>query len=57
MPFWSDAALFNAGWKVPAIVFGPGNISLAHSDDERVSIDQLVKATRINALLAVSSAR
>jgi acetylornithine deacetylase/succinyl-diaminopimelate desuccinylase family protein len=54
VPFWSDAALFNAGWKVPAIVFGPGNISLAHSDDERVSIDQLVKATRINALLAVS---
>jgi acetylornithine deacetylase/succinyl-diaminopimelate desuccinylase len=54
VPFWSDAALFNAGWNVPAIVFGPGEIALAHSDDESVPVDQLTKATRINALLAVS---
>jgi acetylornithine deacetylase/succinyl-diaminopimelate desuccinylase len=54
VPFWSDGALFNAGWKVPAIVFGPGNIAVAHSDHESVPVDELVKATRINALLAAS---
>jgi acetylornithine deacetylase/succinyl-diaminopimelate desuccinylase-like protein len=46
--------LFNAGWKVPAIVFGPGEIALAHSDDESVPVAQLLQATRINALLAVA---
>lgn len=54
VPYWSDGALFNTGWKVPTIVFGPGDIALAHSDNERVPIDQLVKATHINALLAAS---
>jgi acetylornithine deacetylase/succinyl-diaminopimelate desuccinylase len=52
--YWSDAALFNAGWKVPAIVFGPGDIALAHSDAESVPIDQLLRATRVNALLAAA---
>jgi len=54
VPFWSDAALFNALSKVPAIVFGPGDIALAHSDDESVPVEQLLLATRINALLAAT---
>jgi acetylornithine deacetylase/succinyl-diaminopimelate desuccinylase len=54
VPYWSDGALFNTGWRVPTIVFGPGDIALAHSDKERLPIDELVKASRINALLAAS---
>ena len=54
VPYWSDAALFNNGWKVPAIVFGPGDIAVAHSNIERVALDQLIKATRVNALLAAT---
>jgi succinyl-diaminopimelate desuccinylase len=54
VPYWSDAALFNSSWNVPAIVFGPGDIAVAHSNDECVAIDQLVKATHVNALLAAA---
>jgi acetylornithine deacetylase/succinyl-diaminopimelate desuccinylase-like protein len=54
VPYWSDAALFNAYWGVPAIVFGPGDIAVAHSNHEHVPVDELIKATRINALLALS---
>lgn len=54
VPYWSDAALFNAHWQVPAIVFGPGDIAVAHSNRECVPVDELIKATRINALLALA---
>jgi acetylornithine deacetylase/succinyl-diaminopimelate desuccinylase len=54
VPYWSDAALFNAHWKVPAIVFGPGDIAVAHSNAECVPVDELIKATRVNATLALA---
>jgi len=54
VPFWSDAALFNEGWKVPAIVYGPGSISVAHSKNEYVPTDELLMAARVNAALALS---
>jgi acetylornithine deacetylase/succinyl-diaminopimelate desuccinylase-like protein len=54
VPYWSDAALFNTRWRVPAIVFGPGDIAVAHSNAEHVPVDQLLQATRINALLAAT---
>lgn len=54
VPYWSDAALFNAHWNVPAIVFGPGDIAKAHSNTENVPLDELNKAVRINASLALS---
>jgi acetylornithine deacetylase/succinyl-diaminopimelate desuccinylase len=54
VPFWSDAALFNDMKGIPAIVFGPGSISVAHSDKEFVPVDELLEATRINASLALS---
>jgi acetylornithine deacetylase/succinyl-diaminopimelate desuccinylase len=54
VPFWSDAALFNDRLGIPAIVFGPGNIAVAHSDVECVPVHELIKATRINAALALS---
>ena len=57
VPYWSDAALFNAHWGVPAIVFGPGDISVAHSNREFVPVDELIKATRVNALLALALLR
>jgi acetylornithine deacetylase/succinyl-diaminopimelate desuccinylase family protein len=54
VPFWSDAALFNDMKKIPSIVFGPGNIGVAHSDTEHVPVDELLKATKINAALAIA---
>jgi succinyl-diaminopimelate desuccinylase len=52
MPFGSDGSTFvEAG--VPAIVFGPGNINQAHSDDEWVDIAEVAQAAEILAALAI----
>ncbi|MGI9076436.1 MAG: ArgE/DapE family deacylase [Gemmatimonadaceae bacterium] len=50
MSAWTDAALLNdAG--IPAICFGPGDISLAHSDEEWVEMAEVERATRTLARL------
>jgi succinyl-diaminopimelate desuccinylase len=40
--------LINQG-RIPTIVFGPGNVLLAHTTGEYVEVDQLVQATRAYA--------
>jgi acetylornithine deacetylase/succinyl-diaminopimelate desuccinylase family protein len=55
MPAFSDAALFQEA-AIPAVVFGPGDLGLAHSDGEGIPISQLGQATRVYAALAVIAA-
>ncbi|HEY4216627.1 MAG TPA: ArgE/DapE family deacylase [Gemmatimonadaceae bacterium] len=51
MSAWTDAALLNdAG--IPAVLFGPGDISLAHAAEEWVSIDEIERATTVLARVA-----
>jgi acetylornithine deacetylase len=51
MTAWTDAAILNdAG--IPAICYGPGDISLAHADEEFVPLDEVERATRVLARLA-----
>jgi acetylornithine deacetylase len=40
--FWTEASLFSAA-GLTALVFGPGDIAQAHSADEWVALDQLVR--------------
>jgi acetylornithine deacetylase len=49
-----DAMIFNLHSSTPAVIFGPGDLSLGHGPDEYVEVDQLVRATRIMAHAIVS---
>jgi len=51
MTAWTDAALLN-GAGIPAICFGPGDISLAHAAVEYVPVDEIERATDVLARLA-----
>lgn len=57
VPYWSDAAVFNGLYGIPTIVFGPGYMGVAHSRDEHVPVDHLLKAAQVYALLAASVCR
>ncbi|MGO9582412.1 MAG: M20 family metallopeptidase [Acidimicrobiales bacterium] len=49
MRFATDAAWYEAA-GCPAVVFGPGDVTIAHQPDEHVAIDDLNVATRVLAL-------
>ena len=48
---WTDAALFNAA-GMPAICFGPGDMGLAHADEEYIEVAEVERATRVLTRLA-----
>jgi acetylornithine deacetylase len=51
MSAWTDAALLNdAG--IPAICFGPGDISLAHAAEEYIPLDEIDRARDVLTALA-----
>jgi acetylornithine deacetylase len=43
---WTDAALLNEA-GIPAVCFGPGDISLAHAAEEFVPVSDIEQATRV----------
>lgn len=45
---WTDAALLNEA-GIPAVCFGPGDISLAHAAEEFVPVTDVEQATRVLA--------
>lgn len=49
---WTDAALLNAA-GIPAICFGPGDMSLAHAAEEWIEFEQVERATRVLTRLAL----
>jgi acetylornithine deacetylase len=51
MSAWTDAALLNEA-GIPAICYGPGDISLAHSAEEFVPMSEIDRATDVLAALA-----
>jgi acetylornithine deacetylase len=53
MSAWTDAALLNdAG--VPAVCFGPGDISLAHAAEEYIPLDEIDRAAAVLTAFARS---
>ena len=51
MSAWTDAALLNEA-GIPAICFGPGDISLAHAAEEYIPLDEIDRATDVLASFA-----
>ena len=45
-PFFCDAAILAAS-GTPSVVFGPGDIAQAHTDDEWIAVRELRKAAAI----------
>ena len=49
-PYWTDAAILTNQAKIPSCLFGPGNISDAHSNHENVRLSDVNAAAEIYTL-------
>jgi len=49
MTYGTDMTHFNRIAGIPTILFGPGNMALAHRANERIAVDELHAATRVLA--------
>jgi len=52
-PAWTDAALLSREAKIPCLVCGPGDLSLAHSAEESIAIAEVEQAVSLYALAAI----
>jgi len=51
-PAWTDGALVSREAGVPTLVWGPGELKLAHSAEESVPVDDILLAARLYAAAA-----
>lgn len=47
MPASCDAWLYNNQLKIPTVVFGPGSLKYAHSNEEQISVNEIIDASNI----------
>ena len=50
MSAWADGANIARYGGTPTVLFGPGTKDAAHSDDETVEIEDLVKGAKVIAV-------
>lgn len=50
MPYGADMRLLVNQGGIPTLLFGPGDVRVAHAPDEHIAVDQLHAATQILAL-------
>jgi len=44
VPYWTDGAVLAKSGLIPTCIFGPGDIRVAHSPDEYVDVEDVVRA-------------
>ena len=49
--YGSDLRLFTEHAGMPAVLYGPGDVALAHAANEHVSIDEILRTTEVLTLL------
>ena len=54
LPYWTDGALISQQASTPTCIFGPGDIRVAHSADEFISIHEVLKSAEIYCGIARS---
>jgi acetylornithine deacetylase len=47
LPYWTDGALLSSMGSIPTCLLGPGDISVAHSADEYITIESVFTSTRV----------
>jgi acetylornithine deacetylase len=52
VPYWTDGALLAQSGLIPTCIFGPGDIGVAHSPDEYVDVEDVLRAGEIYAKVA-----
>ncbi|HWG93624.1 MAG TPA: hypothetical protein VNU66_05310, partial [Mycobacteriales bacterium] len=52
VPYGSDQRLLTGLGGVPTVVYGPGDVALAHAPDESAPVDEAVQVARTLVLLA-----
>ena len=50
VPYGSDLRLFTNHAGMPAVLYGPGDVSLAHAVDEWIALDEVAEAVSVLAL-------
>jgi acetylornithine deacetylase/succinyl-diaminopimelate desuccinylase family protein len=51
-PAWTDGALLSREAGIPTLVWGPGELALAHSAEESVAVEEVLLASRLYAASA-----
>jgi len=54
MKSWTDTETLITKAKIPTIIFGPGDITIAHTPEEHVSIKDVLNATKVYVATALS---
>jgi succinyl-diaminopimelate desuccinylase len=49
---WTDGALLSREASIPTVIWGPGELKLAHSEEESVAVDEVLLAARLYAAAA-----
>jgi len=51
-PAWTDGALLSREAGIPTVIWGPGELKLAHSEEESVPVEEIRLASRLYAAAA-----
>jgi acetylornithine deacetylase/succinyl-diaminopimelate desuccinylase-like protein len=53
VPYWTDASILVNQARIPSCLFGPGDISVAHGQEEYIEANDVLTASRIYAEAAL----